>query len=241
VGDARRDGVDIPTQLAERSRDVAIAALATRQHGVVARRQLTALGLNKSAIAHRVHAGRLHRVHRAVYAVGHFLMTTRGRWMAAALACAPRAWVGHAAAAALWDLRASQASTIDVLVLSAAGRARHPGLRIHRVPSLRPGEVTVHEGIPVTTPGRTLLDLAAMRPPRELERALDRAEMLRIVDMRALDAVLRAHPCQPGTARLRRVLGRHAAGRRSREACWRSACSRCAAPWPGAERHGATT
>jgi hypothetical protein len=90
-----------------RPRDRAIAVLASRQHGVVARRQLEQLGLERGAIQHRLADGRLHRIHVGGYAVGHGAISPYGRWMAAVLACGPRAVLSHASAAALWGLRST--------------------------------------------------------------------------------------------------------------------------------------
>jgi predicted transcriptional regulator of viral defense system len=177
VPEARRNTTAIRTLFVE----PLIAELAARQHGVVARRQLAELGLKPGAIARRVRAGRLHRVHASVYAVGHPLLGRHGRWMAATLACGEDAVLSHVAAAALWELRPSAAVYIDVSVRTAGGRGR-PGLRIHRVPSLTHAEVTRKDGIPVTTPARTLLDLAAGLPERELHRALDQAEIQALTD-----------------------------------------------------------
>lgn len=185
--------------------------LAARQHGVVERKQLRALGFKDPAIAYRVRAARLHRIHRGVYAVGHPVLEARGHWMAAVLACGPTAALSHASAAALWQLRASAGAKIDVTVRTSGGRDR-PGIRIHRCPSARPDETTIHDGIPVTTTARTLLDLAATLPRRQLERALDQAEILQLLDAHALDAVVRAHAGRSGTARLMTVLVAHDPG-----------------------------
>jgi predicted transcriptional regulator of viral defense system len=82
-----------------------IAALAARQHGVVSRAQLLALGLGQGAIDHRVVRGLLHPVHRGVYAVGHSVLGPRGQWLAAVLAARPGAVLSHSSAAALWGIR----------------------------------------------------------------------------------------------------------------------------------------
>ncbi len=81
--------------------DVALARLAQRQHGVVTLAQLAAVGIGPSGTRNRVAAGRLHRVHRGVFAVGHALLPGRGHWMAAVLACGPDAVLSHRSAAAL--------------------------------------------------------------------------------------------------------------------------------------------
>jgi predicted transcriptional regulator of viral defense system len=197
---------DIRAEFVEHPSDRRIARLAERQHGVVARRQLEAIGLGRGAIAHRIGAGRLHRVHHGVYAVGHTVLTVNGRRMAAVLAGGPGAVLSHASAAALWEIRPSAAARIDVSVRTPGGRAKRPGLRIHRTPTLRADEITEHQGIRVTTPARTLLDLAATLSRRALERALDEAEIHGLYDLRALEAIVNAHRQERGAAKLRQAL-----------------------------------
>jgi predicted transcriptional regulator of viral defense system len=129
------------SELIPPSGDRAVAELAARQHGVVARQQLRALGLSESAISRRVAAARLHRLHAGVYAVGHPLLGARGRWLAAVLACGPDAALSHASAGALWEMRRIDPATIDVTVPRTGARQR-PGLRIHRPRLLRADERT---------------------------------------------------------------------------------------------------
>jgi very-short-patch-repair endonuclease len=191
--------------------DAQVAALATRQHGVVASAQLVALGLTQRSISHRAASGRLHRVHRGVYAVGHRVLGVRGRYMAAVLAGGPGAALSHASAAALWELRRSDATRIDVSV-RRSGRRSPPGLRLHRPRTLRADEVTMRYGIPVTTPARTLLDVAATLSSRQLERALDQAEIQQLTDYPSLAAMARAHPGHRGARILTEALQRHTAG-----------------------------
>jgi very-short-patch-repair endonuclease len=191
--------------------DERIAAMAARQHGVISRRQLRALGLSDGAVDHRVARGRLHRVHHGVYAVGHPVLTRRGYWMAAVLAGGSEAVLSHAAAAALWDLRPSAAVLIDITVPGSGGRRKRRGLRIHRARDLS-GQTTTHDGIPVTTPARTILDLAAILQRRPLERLLDQAENTRITDVASLVALARAHPSHRGASRLTAALTSHTPG-----------------------------
>jgi hypothetical protein len=186
--------------------DQRVAALAERQHGVVSTRQLGAIGLPQRAVSHRAAAGRLHRVHQGVYAVGHTVLTVNGRRMAAVLAAGPGAVLSHASAAALWDIRPTSATRIDISVRSAGGRAKRPGLRIHRTPTLQTDEITAHQGIRVTSPARTLLDLASSLPRRALERALDEAEIRELYDRRALEAVALAHAGEHGARALAEAL-----------------------------------
>src|SRR4051812_20262121 len=207
----RRVDVDMRGELVVHGSDRRIAALAQRQHGVVARGQLRRIGLSDHAIDRRLAAGRLHALHRGVDAVGHPLLSRHGVWMAAVLACGPDAVLSHAAAAALWELRASGPVRIDVTVPAAGGRTRPP-LRGHRTATLRPEERGAHRGIPVTTPARTLLDLAPSLTRRQLERALDQSEVLRLFDLSSLDALIASHAGERGVARLRVALQRHTAG-----------------------------
>src|SRR3954470_4772553 len=189
----------------------AIAALAGRQHGVVSSGQLRRLGLSDSAISRRTRAGSLHRLHTGVYAVGHTAIGPRGRWMAAVLACGPAAALSHRAAGALWEVRPTAFVLVDVTVPRTGARSR-PGLRIHRPRTLGDDEVTSRDGIPVTTPARTALDLAASLSERELQRVLDEAQVRRLATVSALVAVAEAHRGHPGRGGLRRALPDHTPG-----------------------------
>jgi very-short-patch-repair endonuclease len=154
--------------------DEVIAGLAGRQHGVVGRAQLLAAGVTVAAIKHRVNAGRLHPLYRGVYAVGHLVLSQRGRWMAATLAT--DGVLSHRSAGALWCLRPSQGR---IEVTTPRTRAKRPGLLLHRA-VLAADEITTHDGIPVTTPARTLLDLAGVLQRHQLQQAVNEAERLRL-------------------------------------------------------------
>jgi Transcriptional regulator, AbiEi antitoxin/AbiEi antitoxin C-terminal domain/Protein of unknown function (DUF559) len=215
--------------------DGAVAGLACDQHGVVSRRQLRGLGLSDDAVDRRVAAGRLHRLHRGVYAVGHPRLTGHGRWMAAVLACGDGAALFGASAAALWGIRRSNAARIHVVVPTDAGRATRPAIRVHRIRTLRPVEVTIEDGIRVTTPARTILDLAATLKTEALHRALDRAEILELTDYPALYARARAHPGHRGAGPLRAAVAAYLAGTMTRselEDLFLAVCRRHALPRP---------
>lgn len=182
-------------------------ALAARQHGVVGRGQLLELGLSRRGIQHRVAKGKLHPVRRGVYAVGRPELTFHGRWMAAVLACGPGAVLSHATAAALWGIRPMGAEPIDVSVPTASEH-RPPGVRVHRRPSLDRAHVTRHMGIPVTTVVMTLVDMATRLDRAALERAVNEADRLDLIDPSALRAALDAYAGWPGVARLRQLLDR---------------------------------
>jgi very-short-patch-repair endonuclease len=154
--------------------DRAVAALAARQHGVVARRQLAALGLGRGAIGRRLAHDRLLLVHRGVYAVGHAQLSLRGRWMAAVLAGPPGTVLSHRDAAALWGIR--QVSDGAVEVTTPPGGHHVPGVRRHRC-SIQPDEITRRDGIPVTEMTRTIIDLAVVLTCPKVERAINEAEV----------------------------------------------------------------
>jgi hypothetical protein len=160
--------------VAHQTRPSSAWALAERQHGVVTRAQLLDLAYTPDAIKHRVAKGRLHPVARGVYAVGRPQLTLYGRWMAGVLACGSGAVLSHTTAAALWQLLPA-ATSIEVSTSNRAGR-RHPGLILHRRTALTAQDVTKHEGIPVTTPTCTLVDLAVQLDRGDLERAIGEAD-----------------------------------------------------------------
>jgi very-short-patch-repair endonuclease len=159
------------------NRDLAIARIAARQHGVVTTAQLRAAGLDKSAVARRVAAGRLHRMHRGVYAVGHRGLTRRGQFKAAILACGEGTVLSHRSAAELWEMLEDAGGVIHVTVPRSAGRARRAGIIIHRRRSLASRRATSRENIAVTRPADTLVDLRRHVSPGELRNAVRQAEI----------------------------------------------------------------
>ena len=187
--------------------DRRVARRAAQQHGVVSRDDLLEAGLGRGAIAHRIRVGRLHPIHRGVYAVGHPTLSERGRWLAAVLACGDRALLSHACAAAHLGLRPASPARIDVTLDTRAGRDPSHAIRFHRPRTPVPqSEREVHDAIPVTSVSRTLLDLAAIVSVPSLARAVEQAEALRVFDLRAVHDTLARHPRHPGAASLRAVL-----------------------------------
>jgi hypothetical protein len=185
-----------------------IAGLAADQHDVVALWQLRGLGMSASAVRSRVAGARWRRVHAGVYAVGHAKLTAHGRCMAAVLACGPDALVCHRSAAALLGLRADNRARIDVASPRRAGRGRE-GIVAHRATGLLVRDRPPVNGIPCTSVARTLLDLAEVIDRRGLERAIDRAEQLRMLDMNAISDVLDRARGRRGAPILRAVVSEH--------------------------------
>ena len=165
-----------------------MAELAIRQWGVVSVEQLHALGLTSAALTRRVQAGRLHRLYRGVYAVGHDRLRREGRFLAAVFACGDGAVLSHLSAAVHWGLLGTEQAKVDVT--ARRGRRGVPGVRLHRSRVLDARDSTTHDGMPITGLARTLLDLAATLPAHRLERALAQAERLRIYDHRAITDVI---------------------------------------------------
>ena len=193
-----------------RARSRRIASLAGQQRGLVTRAQLLELGLTRHAIDNWVRSGRLHALHRGVYLLGYAKPSEGARELAALLACGPGAVVSHGSAAALWHLLPGWPSDVDVTL---AGRHCGPkrGIRIHRVVTLDRRDVRRLGGIPVTTPARTLLDVAAALPARNLEQALAEAQARGLMRRADLASLLARHPSRPGTRPLRRLLEADAA------------------------------
>ena len=158
--------------------DRRIAAIAADQHGVVSTAQLAENGVSGSSLGRRLRNGRLHRIHRGVYAVGHPGLSREGRWMAAVLACGLDAVLSHRSAAALWGLLPVSAGAIDVTIPGGGGRRSRHGIRRHRSDSLNASHVTRSRGIPVTTSDRTIADLRRLVAPAQLRQAIREAEVL---------------------------------------------------------------
>jgi elongation factor P len=194
--------------------DVRVAWAAADQWGVLSLDELFTCGLSRDAVSDRALNGRLHPLHRGVYAVGHPSVPLEGRFLAAVKACGPGALLSHHSAAALWGFVQWAERFPEVTVIGTAPHA-HPGLRIHRTTRLDLDDRTRHRGIPVTSPARTLLDLAATLDPRPLRSATRRAQSLQRVNLRQLADVLARHPRRRGSARLARVIATGPAPTRS--------------------------
>lgn len=169
--------------------DARVSRLANEQHGRVSAQQLQACGLTKKAIEVRVRRGQLHRVHHAVYAVGHEAWTVHGYFMAAVLAGGEGAVLSHVSAAVLWGLLPWRMADAQVIVPGDRGRTR-TGLHVHRARSLDPQDVTRHLGIPVTSAARTCLDIAAELSPKALRRPVRQAQAEHRASVRQIAEVL---------------------------------------------------
>lgn len=181
-----------------------MAELAGSQHGVVARWQLLQLGMGSRAIERRLGAARLQLLHRGVYAVGHRALTVEGRWMGAVLACGSGAVLSHRTAGQLWGI-APRSPAMPEVSRAASFRPR-AGIRAHRA-VLRPDEVEIEAGIPVTSVARTLFDLAAISSKRQLERAMNEAQVRGLTSRLSLPQLLERHPGRRGARKLRALLG----------------------------------
>jgi very-short-patch-repair endonuclease len=184
-------------------REQELAAMGRRQHGVVARRQLAALGIGNGAIKARLRLGQLHAVHRGVYSLGHRSLTIRGAWLAAVLACGDEALLSHRSAAALWGLTRPRRSPVEVT--SRHGRTGRDGILLHHSP-LADGERSIEAGIPVTSVARTLLDLAEVLDEDGLRRAFEEADRLKLLRMPALEQVCARAGKRKGLVALRRLI-----------------------------------
>ena len=178
--------------------------LAGTQWGVVSRAQLVALGISPATIDMWVRRGRLRGRHRGVYAVAGAILPRQGRWLAAILACGKGAVLSHVSAAVHWNLLQYDAPRPEVT--APASRHGVPGIRLHRSRSLDEKDTTNHQGIPVTTIHRTLLDIAAQVPEHHLERALAQAERLQLYDHTAIEDLIERSNGHRGTKRLAQAI-----------------------------------
>lgn len=173
---------------------------------MITRAQLIECGVTGREIERRVESGEYERIHQGVYRLGSGV-SPHAREAAAVLACAPGAALGHRAAAYISEILPYPAipGPIDVIVVGRHSGPK-PGIVVHRTNCLRPDEVTRRHGIPVTSPARTLIDLAACVTEEELEQAVAEAFALRLTGRaRLLRAIERARG-RRGAAVLRTLL-----------------------------------
>lgn len=192
--------------MGHRSSDIAIAQRATEQHGVLSTGELRDLGLSHDAIRDRERGGRLHRIHRGVYAIGHRFLTLEARFLAAVKACGPTAILSHFSAAVLWGLVDWDEDRYpEVTILDTTPRS-HSGILVHRTTVMDPVDRTIRNGIPLTTPLRTVIDLAATTGDRGLRRLVRRAQGNHRIRLDQLArAVARLRP-RPGIRKLTEII-----------------------------------
>jgi very-short-patch-repair endonuclease len=167
-----------------------------------------ALGFSAESIKHRITRGRLHPVARGVYAVGRAELTQEGRWMAAVLACGDGAALCRWSAAALLKMTKTRRGPVDVLIRRKSG-LRRPGVRLRTHAFLSSSDFTTHSNIPVTSPVRTMIDLATEATPRQLERLVNEADKRDLVDPDSLRAALDDYAGQSGVKAPHTLLDRH--------------------------------
>jgi predicted transcriptional regulator of viral defense system len=191
----------VPT---EQESHTAVARAAAEAMGVLSVRELRACGLTDSVIRSWVRQGRLHRIHRGVYAVGHAGLTRHGRWLAAVKACGPHVLLSHWSAAMLYGFVDHEDRAPDVTI-PASTKAAVDGVRVHRTRSVGPYDVRRHRGIPVTSPERTIFDLAERSTDRQVRRMMSRAQSMGLASLRTLARQLDGAAGRP-SARYARVL-----------------------------------
>lgn len=179
--------------------------LGTGFHGAVRYDSLRSSGLTPGEIKQLVRAGALHRRHRAVYIVGHLALAPRAREAAALLACGESAAISHWSAAYLWGFVAHRPTEVEVTVVGR--RRRHQvGLRVHLVGHLSDSDMRTQEGLNVTSPARTIVDLAAEADDFELEALIAEASAKRRLRSGELERAVERAGRAKGVARLRAIL-----------------------------------
>jgi very-short-patch-repair endonuclease len=180
----------------------AMAELARRQYGVVSATQLAEFGFPPRTITRWMQDGKLHRLHRGVYAVGHEALSWEGRLLAAVLSNEP-AVASHRTAAWIWGLLRTRPGTFH---LTAPTRRHRKKLVVVHFARLEAEDVGTVNGIPVTSPARTVLDLAPDESRRDLGRLLRRADDNELLDRRRFEGLLARASGHPGRAKLAAAL-----------------------------------
>ncbi|MEO8688277.1 MAG: type IV toxin-antitoxin system AbiEi family antitoxin domain-containing protein [Solirubrobacteraceae bacterium] len=184
--------------------DERVVAIAGRRHGVISSAELADAGLSRRAVSHRVGRGWLHRMHRGVYLVGP-LEAPLSRAAGAVLAIGEGAVLSHHSSAAVWDLLPLRNGSIAV-ILPARDARRRPGIELRRIRHLDPKDIRRHRALPLTSPARTLLDLATTLPQRDLDRAVEEAQVKRRVSIHSLNEQFARYPGHRGAAALTRAM-----------------------------------
>ena len=184
----------------------AIAELAGAQRTIVAHRQLQPLGLGRHAIAYRVKSGRLHVVFRGVYSIVYGPLPPLALELAALLACGEKSFVSHRSSAFVWGMLKTPPPAVEVSVVGRF-RASREGICVHRIRTIDRRELRRHEGLWISTPARSVLEVAETAPHNEIIDLVDKGVEGRLFTPSELEAVLRRNRGRRGAARLGAVLG----------------------------------
>jgi very-short-patch-repair endonuclease len=149
------------------------------------------------------------RLHRGVFAVGHLAPYPLGDETAALLAAPDGSALGHYSAGSLWGMLTPESGDGLIHIVTRDVRIRpRPGVCIHRSRTLTARDIRIHDGVPVTSPARTLLDLGELLTERECELAYDRALVARIMTAVEVERVLDGAHGRAGKRLLRKLLAR---------------------------------
>lgn len=184
-----------------------VAGVASRQHGTIARRQLLELEMSSATIARWVKSGHLHRIHRGVYAVGHTKLSQEARWMAATLACGDGSALSHAPAGQLQYFIDRKEHHGLHISLPSRFHAAVAGVTTHRPRRLEPVDIKIRQGIPVTTPTRTVWDLASIWPPERARRIFERVDGRGNLDRSRMRKLHARSPSRRGAGLIAELLG----------------------------------
>jgi hypothetical protein len=171
--------------------------------------ELKAAGLGRGAIHHRVQRERLHRIHRAVFLVGHEIPPEFAPHHAAVLALSPRAYISHRTVLELHEILEPEEGDIHVTVIGRCRRSR-PGIRVHRTTRIASKDLgLLDDQLPITSPARAILDFAETATPTELSRAINEAHVQQLATPEDLRDILGRCPGRKGAALVKAILDRH--------------------------------
>ncbi len=183
--------------------DLQVEKIAKRQHGLIAWRQLERLRITRHQIRRRVRIGQWVRELPGVWRMSWAEPSWIQRVWCASLWAGTAACVSHRTAAQLWDLDGVK---LDKVEMTGETRQRnHRGwLLVHRTAPIPKQMQRIRKGVPLTSPARTLVDLAEVCDADVLERAMEHAFRSRISSVNEVHQVLRRIPTEwkAGTARV---------------------------------------
>lgn len=180
----------------------AVARVAAAQFGVISLAQLVELGLTRGEIRGRLERGHLHSLHRGVYAVGHTRIVEHAHLVAALLAVGPEGFLSHRTSAAVWGLRTISVERLEVTVRS--GKGRRPPLIVHRTAKIPdPADISIRNGLRVSSVPRLLIELAPRERSSEMQRLITQAVRKRILDFDAFELAVQRHAGRPGVGMLK--------------------------------------
>jgi very-short-patch-repair endonuclease len=193
-----------------RPRWAVVVEISSQQKGLVRRDQLLSIGIPRGTVDDWVIRGLLHVVYEGIYTVGQPLLLPKADVLAAVWACGPRSLLSHRSGAEQWEMIEPRTGFAIQVTVPGGRRLGPSGIYVHRTNDLYPDEVSGKDGIPITSPARTVFDFASQASPSEVSAAYERGLIEKFFTRDEMIVLAMRHKGRRGIKKIRTLIDRDA-------------------------------